>query len=89
MVGSLGFFECECMPLGLCNVPATFHFLMQNCLGELNLPYCLIYLDDVITFSKDEDQHLDRIRFIFNWFQAENLRLKPSKCNLSGMRSHT
>ena len=31
---------------------------MQNCLGELNLTYCLIYLDDVITFSMDEDDHL-------------------------------
>ena len=52
-VGSLGFFECEHMPFGLCNAPATFQRLMQNCLGELNLTYCLIYLDDVIMFSTD------------------------------------
>ena len=57
-VGSLGFFECEHMPFGLCNMPTTFQRLMQNCLGELNLTYCLIYLDDVITFSTDEDDHL-------------------------------
>ena len=57
-VGSLGFFECERMLFRLCNVPATFQRLMQNCLGELNLTYCLIYLDDVITFSTDEDDHL-------------------------------
>ena len=57
-VGSLGFFECERMPFGLCNAPATFQRLMQNCLGELNLTYCLIYLDDVIMFSTDEDIHL-------------------------------
>ena len=54
-VGSLGFFECECMLFGLCNAPATFQRLMQNCLSKLNLTYCLIYLDDVITFSTDED----------------------------------
>ena len=36
-VGSLGFFECERMPFGLCNMPTTFQRLMQNCLGELNL----------------------------------------------------
>ena len=53
MVGSLGFFDCKHMPFGLCNVPAMFQQLMQNCLGELNLTYCLIYLNDVITFSKD------------------------------------
>ena len=44
-VGNLDFFECDCMPFGLCNVLATFQQLMQNCLGELNLIYCPIYLD--------------------------------------------
>ena len=36
-VGTLGFFECKHMPLGLYNAPATFHWLMMNCLGELNV----------------------------------------------------
>ena len=36
-MGNLGFFECKCMPFGLCNVCATFQRLMQNCLGKLNL----------------------------------------------------
>ena len=36
-VGNLGFFKCDCMPFGLCNTPAMFQRLMQNCLGELNL----------------------------------------------------
>ena len=48
MLGSMGLFECDRMPFGLCNAPVTFQRLMQNCLGELNLMYCLIYLDDVI-----------------------------------------
>ena len=48
-VGNLGFFKCDRMPFGLCNVLATFRRLMQNCHGELNLIYCLIYLDDIIT----------------------------------------
>ena len=46
-IGTLGFFKCNCMPFGLCNVPAMFQRLMQNCLGEFNLVYCLIYLDDI------------------------------------------
>ena len=48
-----GFFECNQMPFGLCNVPATFQRLIQNCLFELNLIYCLIYLDNVIVFLQD------------------------------------
>ena len=51
---NLGFFECKCMPFRLCNAPTTFQRLMQNCPGELNLMYCLIYLDDVRVILKME-----------------------------------
>ena len=44
--------------------------------------YCLIYLDDVITYSIDELQHLKQIRIIFDRFRAEHLKLKPSKCKM-------
>ena len=50
-VGNVGFFKCDCMPFELCNAPATFQWLMQNCLRELNLLYCLIYLDNIVIFS--------------------------------------
>ena len=81
-VGNFGFFECEKMPFGLCNVPATFQRLMQSCLGELNLTYCLIYLDDVIVYAKNEEEHFNRLRTVFERFRRDNLKLKPSKCNL-------
>ena len=45
-LGNLGLFKCDCMPFGLCNTPAMFQRLMQNCLGDLNLTYSLIYLND-------------------------------------------
>ena len=48
MVGSVGVYEFLRMSYGLCNAPTMFQRLMQNCLGELNLTYALIYLDDVI-----------------------------------------
>ena len=57
-VGNLGVFKCDRMPYGLCNAPVTFQWLMQNCMGELNLIYCLIYLDDLIVFSQMEEEHL-------------------------------
>ena len=80
-VGNLGFFECHCMPFGLCNVPATFQWLMQNCLGELNLIYCLIYLDNIVVFSRTVEEHFHQLHVIFDWFREHNLKLKPSKCN--------
>ena len=68
------------MPFGLCNAPATFQHLMQNTLGELNLTYCVIYLDDVIIFGHTEEEHLEHLRFVFKRFREFNLKLKPSKC---------
>ena len=70
------------MPFGLCNVPATFQRLMQNCLSELNLIYCLIYLDDIIVFSQMAEEHLHRLHVVFDQFREYNLKLKPSKCSL-------
>ena len=63
---SMGLFKCDRMPFGLCNAPATFQRLMQNCLGELNLTYCLIYLDDVIVYSLTPEEHLQRMGVIFD-----------------------
>ena len=60
-LGSMGLYECESMPFGLCNTLPTVQRLMQNCLGELNLTYCLIYLDDVIVFSETSEEHLQRM----------------------------
>ena len=42
-VGPLGFFKCERMPFGLTNAPATFQRLMESCLGDLHLNWCIIY----------------------------------------------
>ena len=39
-MGNLGFFECDRMPFGLCNVLATFQWLMQKCMGELKFIFC-------------------------------------------------
>ena len=81
-LGSMGLYECESMPFRLCNAPPTFQRLMQNCLGELNLTYCLIYLDDVIVFSETPEEHIQRMRVVFNCLQEHGLKLKLSKCEM-------
>ena len=81
-LGSMGLYECESMPFGLCNAPPTFQRPMQNCLGELNLTYCLIYLDDVIVFSDTPEEHLRRMRVVFDRLCEHSLKLKLSKCEV-------
>ena len=66
---------------GLCNMLATFQRLMQNCLGKLNLIYCLIYLDDIVIFLWMAEEHLHWLQVVFDSFREYNLKLKPSKCS--------
>ena len=74
----MGMYEFLHMPYGLGNAPATFQCLMQNCLGELSLTYALIYLDDVIVYSKTEEEHLVCLCAILERFMEHSLKLK---CN--------
>ena len=69
-LGTLGFGECEHMPHSLINAPATFQMLMESCLGELHLNWHIIYLDDIIVFSRTPEEHLHRLKAVFNnWNQ--------------------
>ena len=81
-VGQLGFYECERMPFGLTNAPATFQRLMETCLGDLNLHWCIIYLDDKVIFSKDLASNLKGLEAVFRKLEEAGLKLKPSKCEL-------
>ena len=54
-----GFYECKRMLFGLKYAPATFQWLGQSCLGNLHLSYCIIYLDDIIVFSKTPEEQLN------------------------------
>ena len=81
-IDNLGFFECNHMSFGLSNAPGTFQRLMQDCLGELNLIYFLIYLNDIVIFLHIAEEHLQCLCIVFDQFREHNLKLKPSKCNL-------
>ena len=79
-VGPLGFYECLWMPFGLTNAPATFQHLMENCLEDLHLNWCIIYLDDIIIYSKTLEEHVERLEAVFRKLKKAGLKLKPSKC---------
>ena len=75
-VGSMGMYKFLRMQYGLCNAPAMFQHLMQNCLGELNLQFTLIYLDDVIVYSRMQEDHLTCLQAVL-----DRLKLKLLKCH--------
>ena len=68
------------MPFGLTNASATFQRLMESCLGDLHLNWCIIYLDDVIVFSKTPKEHIERLRGVLHKLFLVGLKLKPKKC---------
>ena len=72
-IGPLGFYECVWMPFGLTNAPDTFQHLMESCLGDIHLKWCIIYLDDIIVFSKTPEGHIQRLRGVFEKLSAAGL----------------
>jgi hypothetical protein len=79
-LGPLGFYEFNRLPFGLCKSPATYQRVIQECLGDLNYKICVIYLDDLIIFSNNFEEHLERLETVLNRLRECNLKLAPAKC---------
>ena len=67
------------MPFGLTNASATFQHLMETCLGEIHLKWCIIYLDDIIVFSKTPEEHIERLKGIFEKLAAAGLKTQTEQ----------
>ena len=80
-VGPLRFWECERMPFGLTNASTTFQRLMENCMGDLHLTYCLLYLDDIIIYSRTYKEHILCLGAVLKKLREAGLKLSPSKCH--------
>ena len=78
-----GHFEFNVMPFGLTNAPATFQRLMECVLAGLSGEQCLIYLDDIVVFSKTFQEHIVRLTNVFQALHQAGLTLKLSKCNFA------
>ena len=80
-VTKYGLYEFTTMPFGLCNAPATFQRVMELALAGLQWKTCLIYLDDVLVFSKTFNEGIWRLSEVLDRIQHAQLKLKPSKCH--------
>ena len=76
-------FEFNQVPFGLCNAPATFSRLMDRVLAGLHWETCLFYLDDIIVFSSTWEEHLARLREVFERLRHAKLKLGATKCTFA------
>ena len=68
-------FEFNQVPFGLCNAPATFSRLMDRVLAGLHWETCLFHLDNIIVFSSTWEEHIARLRQVFERLRHPNLKL--------------
>jgi Reverse transcriptase (RNA-dependent DNA polymerase) len=54
------------MPFGLKNAPATFHRFVDITLAGLTWKVCLVYLDDIIVYSKSREEHLKHLDVVLH-----------------------
>ena len=68
------------MPFGLHGAPAAFCRAMDETLRDLLWRICLVFVDDIIVWGTDFDNHLDNLEVVFNALDSDNFTLKLSKC---------
>ena len=73
-------FEFLYMPFGLVNAPSTFQRVMNTVFRDILNQNVGIYIDDVIVYSRDAEEHLLHLRQVFERLDARDLRLHPQKC---------
>ncbi|GBM36759.1 Retrovirus-related Pol polyprotein from transposon 17.6 [Araneus ventricosus] len=69
------------MPFGLCNAPATFERMMDTVLRGLKWNICLCYLDDIIVYAPNFQEHKRRLRKVLKCIQEAGLTLNSNKCS--------
>ena len=68
------------MPFGIAAAPATFQKLMNMILGKLLWKTAIVYLDDILIFSTNQDEHLCHVSEVLNKIKEAGLKINPEKC---------
>nr|KAG5696950.1 hypothetical protein BaRGS_015914 [Batillaria attramentaria] len=75
-----GLFEYTRMPFGLTSAPATFQRLMQATMSDFLFQFLLVYLDDLLIFSRTFKEHLQHLERLLQRIAETGLKLKMEKC---------
>ena len=70
-----GLYEFSTMPMGLSTASATFQRLMELILQSLNWQTCIIYLDDIVVYGSTFQEHLSRVKEVFDRIQKSGMKL--------------
>ncbi|GJP42041.1 hypothetical protein CLOM_g1638 [Closterium sp. NIES-68] len=76
-----GSYEYLVMPFGLTNAPSTFQMTMNGIFWELLDKCVIIYLDDILIYSRSREQHLKDLDAVFTLLHKNRLITKGSKCD--------
>ncbi|GET58687.1 hypothetical protein GLOIN_2v1765994 [Rhizophagus irregularis DAOM 181602=DAOM 197198] len=77
---SAGLYEYNVMPFGLTNAPASFQRLMDKVLKEYLNEFVIVYIDDIMIYSKNFEDHLKHIKLVLEKLKEASLILKLKKC---------
>lgn len=75
-----GHYEYLVMLFGLTNAPAAFQAYINQALRGLVDDFCIVYLDDILIFSKTEEEHVEYLKLVCERLRIAELYAKPSKC---------
>lgn len=78
-----GLYEFKVMPFGLCSAPATFQRVMDTVLAGLKWQTDVVYLDDVVVFAGNFDDHLRRLGTVLEAIKSSGLTMMPEKCRFA------
>ena len=78
--GTTALYEFTVMPFGITNAPAVFQTAMQRALDGYLGVFVLVYLDDVLVFSRTPSEHLQHLRLVLERFRKYKLYLRLRKC---------
>ena len=74
------------MPFGLYNAPATFTMLTNNIFHEYLDDFVIIYIDDILVYSKTVEEHTEDLEKAFQKLRLYKLYAKVDKCDWGKLR---